>query len=413
MEEESGQAVEILSTRPIVPSIQAISTPDRVVIDLPNARLETHSKRIKVESNRIAAIRADQYQENPPVTRVVVDLLGPRSYTWAAAGNRLVVHLGHTLDLPNAPVKAPSVVGMTSTPQPVVTAVRADGPLAISASDGSQGSSFSAGANTTILRLSSGGEVHVCSGTTVGITPSRSQHNLLISMSDGALETHLVLDASADSVMTPDFRILFSGPGEFHYAVNSDKQGNTCVRSLPGNTSPATVYELLGDRTYQVKATDHVVFRSGRLDRVDMAASTDCGCPAHREPPLRASSEIQEQSQKNGPPLRSSETSSPSSLSSKSAELEQSAAPIGEQPENSSETSPGVKEVKVQIDAPLVFHATGPPPKAAVEDVGVQIYSDPSVAVATSAATDSAGNTKPPKRGFFRRVGGAFAAIFR
>jgi hypothetical protein len=111
--------------------------------------------------------------------------------------------------------------------------------------------------------------------------------------------------------------------------------------------------------------------------------------------------------------LTSSETSSPSSLSSKSAELERSAAPIGEQPENSSETSPGVKEVKVQIDAPLVFHATGPPPKTAVEDVGVQIYSDPSVAVATSAAADSAGTTKPPKRGFFRRVGGAFAAIFR
>lgn len=418
VQEEAGQAVEILSTRPIVPSIQSISAPDRVVIDLPNARLDSHSKRIKVDANHIAAVRADQYQQNPPVTRVVVDLLGPRSYTWEASGNRLVVHLGRSLDSPKSPVEAPSVATVTRTPQPVVTAVRADGPLAISASDGSRGSSFTAGADRTVLRLSSGGEVHVCPGTTVGVTPSRNQHNLLISMSNGALETHLVLDASADSVITPDFRILFSGPGEFHYAVNSDNQGNTCVRTLPGNANPATVYELLGDRTYQVNANSHVVFRSGRLDRVDTVAAAECGCPGQHDAPLRASSELPEQTQKDGTPSTARDRSP-----SETASLDSSAIPIGKPAENSSDTSP-VKEVKVQLDAPLVFHATGPPPKAAVEEVGVQIYSDPSVTVPASSAPDSSSNgnqarggaaspAKAPKKGFFRRVGGAVASIFR
>lgn len=418
VQEEAGQAVEILSTRPVVPSIQSISAPDRVVIDLPNARLETHSKRIKVEANHIAALRADQYQQNPPVTRVVVDLLGPRSYTWEAAGNRLVVHLGKSSDSPKSPVEAPSVASVTRTPPPVVTAVRADGPLAISASDGSRGSSFTAGADRTVLRLSSGGEVHVCPGTTVGVTPSRNQHNLLISMSDGALETHLVLDGSADSVITPDFRILFSGPGEFHYAVKSDNQGNTCVRALPGNANPAIVYELLGDRTYQVNANDHIVFHSGRLDRVDTAATAECGCAASHDAPLRASSELPEQTQNDGRPSTLKDRSP-----SETASLENSQAPMGKPTENSPDSS-AVKEVKVQIDAPLVFHATGPPPKAAVEEVGVQIYSDPSVTVPVSAAPDSSGNgsqprggagsaAKAPKKGFFRRVGGAFASIFR
>src|ERR1035441_3280509 len=41
VQEKEGQAVEILSTKPVVPSIQAIGGPDRLVIDLPNARLET------------------------------------------------------------------------------------------------------------------------------------------------------------------------------------------------------------------------------------------------------------------------------------------------------------------------------------------------------------------------------------
>jgi Localisation of periplasmic protein complexes. len=418
VEEEGGQAVEILSTRPVVPSIQSISAPDRVVIDLPNARLETHSKRIKVNANHIAALRADQYQQNPPVTRVVVDLLGPRAYTWDSSGNRVVVHLGKNLDSPKSPVEAPSIASVTRAPPPVVTAVRADGPLAISASDGSRGSSFTAGADRTVLRLSTGGEIHVCPGTTVGVTPSRNQHNLLISMSDGALETHLVLDASADSVITPDFRILFSGPGEFHYAVNTDNQGNTCVRALPGNANPATVYELLGDRTYQVNASDHIVFGSGRLDRVDTAATTECGCAAQHDTPLRASRELLEQTHQDGT-LSTLKDRPPS----ETASLENSQAPMGKATETSSDTSP-VKEVKVQLDAPLVFHATGPPPKAAAQEVGVQIYSDSSVTVPASSATDSAGNApqpqagtasiaKAPKKGFFRRVGGAFASIFR
>src|SRR5271157_2666282 len=81
VQEKDGPAVEILSTKPLVPSIQAIDNPDRLVIDLPNARLETQQKRVSVQSDQISTIRADQFQQNPPVARVVVDLLAPRAYT--------------------------------------------------------------------------------------------------------------------------------------------------------------------------------------------------------------------------------------------------------------------------------------------------------------------------------------------
>ncbi len=420
VQEKDGPAVEILSTRPLIPSIQAISDPDRLVIDLPNARLETQQKRISIQADQISTLRADQFQQNPPVARVVVDLLAPRAYTWDAAGNRLVVHLGKNPNqAKSSPFEPPTVPSLTPAPQPVVTAVRTAGPLA--EDNGGAGSAITAGPDTAVLRLSSGGEVHVCPGTTVSVTTSENRHNLMLSMNTGALEAHFVLDASSDSVMTPDFRILLAGPGEFHYAISADNQGNTCVRALPGNTASAIVTELLGDRVYQVRATDQIVFRAGQLDRVDMAVPLECGCPPPRDPPLRATSNLPTQSRTEGaamPPVNASaapvaekhaENVSANEMPATAAPLDASVAP---------------NELHVQIAAPFVFHATGPPPTP-VEDVrSLPLDSRPRTAPALaaplpppangkpkSAATEAA-STSAPKRGFFRKLGGFFASLF-
>ena len=426
VQEKDGPAVEILSSKPLVPSIQAISDPPRLVIDLPNARLDTLQKRISVQADQITAIRADQFQQNPPVARVVVDLLAPRAYTWDAAGNRLVVHLGkNRSEASSSPFQQPTVVGLTPAPQPVVAAVRAAGPLALAGNDNDAGSAITAGPDTAVLRLSSGGEVHVCPGTTVSVTPSQNRHNLMLSMNAGALEAHFALDASSDSVMTPDFRILLVGPGEFHYAISADTQGNTCVRALPGNTASAIVSELLGDRIYQVKATDQLMFRSGQLDRVDMAVPLECGCPPPRDPPLRATSDLPMQS-KAQPPVNASpapvgETAQPESAPS--AGLPATGVPAAAAP---LDASVAPNELQVQVEAPFVFHATGPPPPP-VEDVralpldsrqvGAPAVGAPLPAPTKEspkpAGTETASANHPPARGFFRKLGGFFAALFR
>jgi hypothetical protein len=430
VQEKDGPAVEILSTKPLVPSIQAISDPDRLVIDLPNARLDTQQKKISVQSDQISAIRADQFQQNPPVTRVVVDLLAPRAYTWDAAGNRLVVHLGKNPNqASSSPFQQPTVVSLTPAPQPVVAAVRAAGPLALAGSNNDNnndaGSAITAGPDTAVLRLSSGGEVHVCPGTTVSVTPSQNRHNLMLSMNTGALEAHFALDASSDSVMTPDFRILLVGPGEFHYAISADSQGNTCVRALPGNTASAIVSELLADRTYQVKATDQLMFRSGQLDRVDMAVPLECGCPPPRDAPLRATSDLPMQSQAPPPlnaiPAPATETAQAESAPATSLPatgVPAAAAPL--------DASVAPNELHVQVEAPFVFHATGPPP-APVEDVrALPLDSRPGATPPLAAplppsanenqkaaGTETASANHAPARGFFKRLGGFFAALFR
>jgi hypothetical protein len=424
VQEKDGQAVEILATKPLVPSIQAIADPDRLVIDLPNARLDAKEKRISVEADQISALRADQFQQNPPITRVVVDLLAPRTYTWDAAGNRLVIHLGRSpsqAQVKTSPFEPATVPTLTPTPQPVVSVVRAPGPLVLAGDSGTAVSSVTAGPDTAILRLSSGGEVHVCPGTTVSVTPSQNRHNVMFGMNTGALEAHFGLDASSDTVMTPDFRILLVGPGQFHYAVSADNQGNTCVRALSGNTASAIVTELLGDRTYQVKATEQLVFHSGQLDRVDMAVPLECGCPPPRNPPLRATNNL--------PPLERAPSDRLPTVNANSAPTAETAY-SGTGP-STPEAAPvdatiAANELHVQVEAPFVFHATGPPP-APVEDVrALPLDSRPRTAPAMpvplpppaeaapkSAGGDPASANHPPQRGFFRKLGGFFAALFR
>ncbi len=434
VQEKDGQAIEILSTRPLVPSIQAITNPDRLVIDLPNARLDTAKKRISVQADQISTLRADQFQQNPPVARVVVDLLAPRSFTWDAAGNRLVVHLGKaSSEVRNSPFEAPTLPALTSSPKPAIASVRAAGPLTFSGNvapnNTGSGSSITAGADTAIVSLSSGGEVRVCPGTTVSVTPSQNRHNLMLGMNTGALEAHLSLDASSDSIMTPDFRILLAGPGEFHYAVSADNQGNTCVRALPGNTASAIVSELLGDRTYQVKPADQLVFRSGQIDRVDMAVPLECGCPPPHDSTMRAASEQPAPSElpakgENAalPPLTANPNASPSS-SAETARNE-NAPPTGI-PATAAppDAAAAANELHVQVEAPLVFHATAPPPLSVDELRVLPLDSRPRtempgvtpLAPSADDAPKTAGAetaTAKRPRGFFRRVGGFFASLF-
>src|SRR5215472_2379267 len=109
----------------------------------------------------------------------------------------------------------------------------------------------------------------------------------MLGLSQGSMETHYVLEDSVDSVLTPDFRVVLPGPGNFNIAVGADSRGDTCVQSLAGSTSGAVVAELLGSGTYEIKPQQQVLFRQGRIDAVE-TSSVFCGCPAPREPVMMA-----------------------------------------------------------------------------------------------------------------------------
>ena len=314
-----GPALEIIATRPLVPQITKLTSPPRLVIDLPKAYLSSRQK-VTFRDAEVNRIRVDQFRKKPPTVRLVVELSKACDVGWDEAGNRLTVriHAEHP-----SPAPAPSPVAAQGlAPASIPGEPPGSGALVMAGDRLAPGSSITAGADTAVVNLERGGQVRVCPGTTVSVASSPDRHSLMLAMSTGALETHYRLDASADSILTPDFRILLAGPGEFDYAISADSRGNTCVRALLGNTASAVVSELMGDGIYQVKPFEQVVFHSGHLAVLDASVPADCGCPAPSTTVLRASAE--------SPPASSVEVTppaaSPTHLENQAPERAQAAA---------------------------------------------------------------------------------------
>lgn len=428
--EKGVPAVEILSSGPVIPEIQTLDSPPRLVIDLPNSRVGLAQKRIEIQKENILAIRVNQFRNNPPVTRIVLDLLAPYGHSWDGAGTRLMVRLKPPEDV-NAGKKSdsaqpPVAAGFSLTKDADVVPVSGETGSAVMASGKlGSGASVTAGSDTTILHLPRGGEVRVCPGTTLSVSPSQSKRDLMFGMSTGGIETHYALSASADAVLTPDFRIMFAGPGEFHYAISADSHGNTCVRALKGNTSSVIVSELMGDRIYQVKPTEQVVFRSGQIDKVDTDVPLECGCPPPPPVVQTDARPVQRVPDSELPAKVSVGAGSAGGVVASGGQSEPSdATRLTSGPETAPLPASQANEAHVQIDAPLVFSrkdraAKSVPPAAPVEaarDLPVeepserQVHVDPLIQPPPPAVETHA---KPEHRGFFQRIGRFFSSIFR
>jgi AMIN domain-containing protein len=429
--ERGAPALEILSTRPVLPAIQTLDSPPRLVIDLPNSRMGLPRKRIVVEKEQITVIRAEQYQQDPPVMRIVLDLLAPYGYTWDAAGNRLMIRLkppeseavGRA-----SPFQPPSVSALTTVATPAAVPVTGGpGAIVLAGSRIRAGSSITAGADTAILHLTRGGEIRVCPGTTVSVTPAQNTRDIMVGMSTGALETHYSLDAAADSVLTPDFRILFAGPGEFHYAISADSHGNTCVRGLTGNTSSAVVSELMGDRIYQVKPSEQAVFGAGRIDKVDSNVPLECGCPPPHPEVLRTDASPTVLPDSNLPAEARLASAQPATEGEKlGSDKPAEQATLSTGPETAALPPSPPDDVHVQVEAPFVFSARSraatplPPPTEEVASLPVVSLSRPATLntivqepPTPATAVQSPGRPASAPRRFFRKVKGFFAALFR
>jgi hypothetical protein len=93
----SGPAMEVeihTSGAPVAPDTQAITGPDRIVVDFPGALPAAALRALKVNRGALKGIRAGLFFDNPPITRIVLDLVEPQSYRISTTQNAIVVKLG-------------------------------------------------------------------------------------------------------------------------------------------------------------------------------------------------------------------------------------------------------------------------------------------------------------------------------
>lgn len=408
-----GPVLEVFSTRPLTPQIQTVENPLRLVIDLPGSILNTRRSRIPYRNEQIKDIRVHQYQSNPVVSRIVIDLNSHVQYTWDALGNRLNIRI-HADEMSTA--KPPSVPALTTGVQPAAVPVAPvdSGVVVETGSRVASGSSITAGDQTAVLRLTRGGELQVCPGTTVSVSTSADGQNLMLGMSRGAMETHYALQGQVDSVLTADFRIVLPGPGEFNLAVSADSRGNTCVAAMPGSTASAVVAELLGSGTYEVKPDQQVLFRQGRLQNIEIPV-TPCGCPPAQAPILQAEVDPSHVAPepKAGQKLQLENSIEPGATGTVPQPGPLPSADPTNKPAKPAQTS-------VEIDNAFVFSGremanaraakAAAPPKPEIGSVrAIAKPPDPMPAVVVVPPTPEAKSRK----GFFGKVRGFFGAIFR
>ena len=255
----------------------------------------------------------------------------------------------------------------------VTGALEVAGGKAIIATSGT----VTSGTETTDVVLPHRGTLRVCASTSVKLAadssvPAGGDPGLMMALDHGAIEASYATGKNADILLTPDFRILISGPGAAEVKVRLGEHGDTCVDN-PGLNAPYVLVTSVFDGSdYRVQPGQRVMFQHGSIHEVVDQEKEPCGCPV----PVKAGS--------NEFPL------------AQSAGLAPLPAPA---------PAPVLPPTqKNQVTEPLVFKSAAAAPAAAPVAV------TPAAPVAETAAAPApvvAPHAAKKKAGFFGALGGS------
>jgi len=297
------------------------------------------------------------------------------------------------------------------------------------------GSVITAGQHSASVRLARGGQVRICPGTNLTVNSSPKGQELMLAMSAGSLEGDYDLPATADAILTPDFRILISGPAKVDVSITARPNGDACVRSRGGD-SYVIISELMGDDFYRLHPNEQAIFHPGNVKKPELNDTINCGCPAPS--PVQQA----ETAPAAPPPLPAQPTSAPMpepkvapspAPEQKATPTEAHAAPTPQQ--NAAALAAVVNEpavaatanaaaslpqqpssqVQVQVDAPMVFRGAGSPHDVDVTATLARVHIErlpwpqtPTVAPEPPSPSPTPSKAKAQngsqKKGFFRRL---------
>jgi hypothetical protein len=298
---------------------------------------------------------------------------------------------------PSAPAPAPAAAATAST-----SAAGAAGPIAIVPLDAGKpgggatvtgalevtggkaiiaaSGTVTSGSETTEVVLPHRGTLRVCASTSVKLAADSTVQaggdpGLMMALDHGAIEASYATGKNADILLTPDFRILISGPGAAEVKIRLGEHGDTCVDN-PGLNAPYVLVTSVFDGSdYRVQPGQRVMFQHGSIHEVVDQEKEPCGCPV----PVKVGS--------NEFPLAQSAGLAPLPVPAP--------APVLPPTQKNQVTEPLVFKSAAAAPAPVVV----PPPAPVAETVAA-----PAPVVAPHAAKK--------KPGFFRSIGRFFKRIF-
>lgn len=195
------------------------------------------------------------------------------SFTWAW---NCLVAVAMTASAQQAPIAYVSTAGVSAA-----GSLSVENGRAIIGNNGT----IAAGDATAMVKLARGGDMEVCASTKVHLSRDTSVASgddsaLMIALDRGALEANYVPGKYSDVLLTPDLRILISGPGTADLKVRVNEKGDTCVDNHGAGAPYVTVTSNFAGGVYRVQANQRVMFEQGSLDRVVDNETEACGCPA-------------------------------------------------------------------------------------------------------------------------------------
>jgi hypothetical protein len=277
------------------------------------------------------------------------------------------------------------------------------------------GSEITAGDQAVKITLERGGSLRLCSTTSVHLSKDRSiadpaSSALMMALDRGAIEANYTVGTYSDVLLTPDLRIIISGPGEANLSIRVNPQGDTCVDNHGVNAPYVTVSSQLEGGAYRVLPDQRVNFQHGSLREVVDHEPEPCGCP-----PLPAASVASNGTANSTPghPV-GGPSSTPADTAFPLAESEGLAPPPA--PSSKPVVPPG--ETHAQVTVPLTYNGENPAPSpapAAPAPGASAAQAGPSASAPSPAQPEVApAPAKPPDKqtGIFHRIGRFFSKIF-
>lgn len=296
------------------------------------------------------------------------------------------------------------------------------------------GSTVTAGKVTLPIHLTRGGTLDLCATTELHLSQQNSTTDpnspLMMALDHGALEAHYKIGKNSDVVLTPDLRILLSGPGKANVSIRVNRQGDTCVDNSGKDAPYVAVSEQMGPGVYRVQANQRVLFEHGSVRDVVDHEPELCGCPAATPPASVAStgkSTVPEHAAKPGQAVAAKPVGGPSSTPADTAFPLAESEGLAPPPVSPTATKniPGVVQSQITTTlsyvAPQTAVPTGAPDDLPTPQSAATVATAPapgfgpqvnSGGVTTEAVVPAPAPKPRHRRGFFRSIGHFFKKVF-